>query len=308
MRDARGHEQDVTRSETAPRLAANELSRALRHDIDFVARMRRLIVFAARGVKLDHQRAVLKQSDGTFTLRTRQTIERVCQFYLFRIVVIHDGAVIIHYNEPHRLVIAMNKADLDKLAGNPNFISEIYNYCDRWCERCQFTSRCFLYATEEVDPDLADPEVRDITNEKFWTKLQTIFADTTRLMADLAAEEGVDFGGTEDIARLPENDREWDEAEYDDLSLACKSYALKAFGWLKREYDAEQIVANTHDSTLNEDEVTIDNALEVIRWYQFFIATKTTRALSGTKNLDTTEDEADILSAVPFSNDEHEDD
>jgi hypothetical protein len=201
----------------------------------------------------------------------------------------------------------MNKADLDKLAGNPNFISGIYNYCDRWCERCQFTSRCFLYATEEADPDLADPEVRDITNEKFWKKLQNIFADTGRLIADLAPEEGVDFDSTEVIARVPENDKEWDEAEYDDLSLRCKSYALKAFGWLKREYDADQIVASTRDSTLSEDEVTIDNAVEVIRWYQFFIATKTTRAISGIKTLDETEDEADIFVADTFLDDESED-
>jgi hypothetical protein len=34
--------------------------------------------------------------------------------------------------------------------------------------------RCFLYATEQADPDLDDPEVRDITNEKFWRKLQSI--------------------------------------------------------------------------------------------------------------------------------------
>ena len=55
----------------------------------------------------------------------------------------------------------MKKADLIELAQNPDFISGIYNYCDRWCERCQFTSRCFLYATEQADPDLADPEMRE---------------------------------------------------------------------------------------------------------------------------------------------------
>ncbi|HYN06745.1 MAG TPA: hypothetical protein VES67_05080 [Vicinamibacterales bacterium] len=27
----------------------------------------------------------------------------------------------------------------------PQFISGIYNYCDRWCERCRFQSRCRLY-------------------------------------------------------------------------------------------------------------------------------------------------------------------
>lgn len=58
----------------------------------------------------------------------------------------------------------MRRDGLRDLAGNPNFVSRIYNYCDRWCERCRFTSRCFLHATEQADPDLDDPEVRDITS------------------------------------------------------------------------------------------------------------------------------------------------
>ena len=28
------------------------------------------------------------------------------------------------------------------------FIPSIHNYCDRWCERCPFTSRCRAYAIE----------------------------------------------------------------------------------------------------------------------------------------------------------------
>ena len=29
-----------------------------------------------------------------------------------------------------------------------NFISSIDNYCDRWCERCDFCARCSVYAAE----------------------------------------------------------------------------------------------------------------------------------------------------------------
>ena len=41
----------------------------------------------------------------------------------------------------------MNSDDLLDMAGNPRFISGIYNYCDRWCERCAFTDRCLTYAS-----------------------------------------------------------------------------------------------------------------------------------------------------------------
>src|SRR5258705_2000420 len=40
------------------------------------------------------------------------------------------------------------RRSLTELAGNPDLISGIYNYCDRWCERCPLTSRCLVYATE----------------------------------------------------------------------------------------------------------------------------------------------------------------
>lgn len=40
----------------------------------------------------------------------------------------------------------MDKKRLLEMAENPDFIPGIYNYCDRWCERCAFTSRCLTYA------------------------------------------------------------------------------------------------------------------------------------------------------------------
>src|SRR3979409_1759466 len=57
--------------------------------------------------------------------------------------------------------IAMRKNELRELVRSGEFISGIYNYCDRWCERCPLTARCLVYATEKADDDLADPEVHD---------------------------------------------------------------------------------------------------------------------------------------------------
>ena len=50
----------------------------------------------------------------------------------------------------------MKKDDLRKLVRNPKFISGIYNYCDRWCERCRFTAYCRVYDTEQRRLELAD--------------------------------------------------------------------------------------------------------------------------------------------------------
>jgi len=45
----------------------------------------------------------------------------------------------------------MDKDRMDDLARDPRFIPGIYNYCDRWCERCAFTSRCMNYAMGEEE-------------------------------------------------------------------------------------------------------------------------------------------------------------
>ena len=48
------------------------------------------------------------------------------------------------------------------------FIPSIHNYCDRWCERCPFTSRCRAYAMEMTiridgfDGELARADEREI--------------------------------------------------------------------------------------------------------------------------------------------------
>ncbi len=52
-------------------------------------------------------------------------------------------------------------------------ISGIHNYCDRWCERCAFTSRCEVYRTLE-EKDALD---LDKDNEKFWETLSQNFSE-----------------------------------------------------------------------------------------------------------------------------------
>jgi len=177
----------------------------------------------------------------------------------------------------------MRSDDLRELAGNPDFISGIYNYCDRWCERCQFTSRCFLYATEQADPDLDDPEVRDITNEKFWRKLQSIFRSTAEMIEEWAAETGVDLNAIDVSEEMAEHEREEEEAEQSELSQRAQLYITSVNNWFRDEFKSEE---NVHDdmqqeSRTDDEDVTIQDASAVIRWYQFFIAVKLMRALTG---------------------------
>jgi hypothetical protein len=186
----------------------------------------------------------------------------------------------------------MRSDDLRDLAGDPNLISGIYNYCDRWCERCQFTSRCFLYASEQADPDLDDPEVRDINNEKFWRKLQDIFRNTAEMINEWAAETGVDLNSIDVSEEMAERERAAEAAEQSELSQRAQQYITNVNNWFRDDFNSEE---NLHDdlqtvSRTEDEDITIQDAVAVIRWYQFFIAVKLMRALSGGIEADEDED------------------
>ena len=97
----------------------------------------------------------------------------------------------------------MRRRILTELAQNPDLISGIYNYCDRWCERCPLSSRCLLYATEQADED-DSPESRDIQNEAFWRKLSSIFQETREMITEWAEEKDVNLGGSTMISVFTE--------------------------------------------------------------------------------------------------------
>jgi len=202
----------------------------------------------------------------------------------------------------------MDKTQLDDLAENPAFISGIYNYCDRWCERCAFTSRCLLYATEQADPDADDPELRDITNEKFWRKLHDIFADTSRIISESAAEMGIDLDSIDVSEEMAEHDREMEAAEQDELSQTARHYADTVDDWFRKEFVTENDLTTGADP--NSEYPGVRDAAEIIQWYQFFIAVKLTRALNRPVWIEEDPDDEDVLSPdfLPAEEDDEFDD
>lgn len=160
----------------------------------------------------------------------------------------------------------MRRRTLTELANNPDLISGVYNYCDRWCERCPLTSRCLVYATEQEDNDLF--ENHDLRNEAFWKNLGTIFQETRELIADWASKAGVNL-----TANGEENEnghkRRPQLVDNHPLTRAGKKYANAASDWL-REFD----------QTIEVSDLGVNDAREVIQWYQYQIAVKTIRALS----------------------------
>ena len=161
----------------------------------------------------------------------------------------------------------MRRRTLTELANNPDLISGIYNYCDRWCERCPLTSRCLVYATEQEDND--SPDSHDIRNEAFWQKLNNIFEETREMIVQWAEDAGMDLNGfPDDDDRKHQRRRQL--VDNHPLTKAGKKYANAASDWF-REFDQTIEVSDLRTTR------------EVIQWYQYQIAVKTMRALSGRK-------------------------
>jgi len=201
----------------------------------------------------------------------------------------------------------MNKDELIELAENPDFISGIYNYCDRWCERCPFTSRCMVYATERAESISDDPESHDLNNAKFWQKLEGIFRETHALILEWAEEMGVDLESAEAEAAIAEPAQQREEAKEHPLSVSARHYAETVQQWFKDEFAVEE---NAHDDMTGkansvEEDINVSDAVEVIRWYQFFIAAKTYRALMGLEDIG--DEEVGDIEIDPFSDDDIED-
>ena len=165
----------------------------------------------------------------------------------------------------------MRRRTLTDLANNPDLISGIYNYCDRWCERCPLTSRCLVYATEQED-DNSFPR-NDLRNEAFWQKLSMIFQETRELIVEWAKEAGVDLNGSADDDESRQH-RKRQLVDNHPLTKAGKKYANAASDWF-RELDQMFEVSENFEQ--------LEDAREVVQWYQYQIAVKTMRALSGRK-------------------------
>jgi len=168
----------------------------------------------------------------------------------------------------------MNRDRLKKLAADKRFIPGIYNYCDRWCERCPQTSRCLNFSISEEE--FADRETQDIRNEAFWKKLSGVFEETLELLKESAKKWGIDLetlDSTDDI----ENIKAKDEAAKNHLLFrVARSYSEMAEDWFKGR---ETLFFET--AAAAREGVDLEEALEVIRWYQYFISAKVVRAVRG---------------------------
>jgi len=169
------------------------------------------------------------------------------------------------------------------------YIDGIYNYCDRWCERCIFTSRCRNF--EGIRK--LSPEEQDIENKAFWDKIGKNFETAIKLLHKAAAKYGIDLNavsesGKNDYSRREKRDR--NAAKSHPLAKDTLLYIQKGRKLLENEElmkeKANDMVRQFELGIQSEDQVSgevsvIKDCQEIITWYLHFIHVKFMRALMG---------------------------
>ncbi len=187
----------------------------------------------------------------------------------------------------------MKEEEVKKTDEESKYIPGIYNYCDRWCERCEFTTRCMSCTL--VEEKFGDLDAHDINSEIFWQKLGETLQEALNMLKKMAEEQGIDI----DSIDLEENGEL--EKDIDDktvisiISHMSKAYITMVDNWVdSNEYLLGTMVYEQKNrSKLKlvrqgpaepiESDVTIEEALEVIRWYQYQINVKLVRAIGSNK-------------------------
>ena len=194
-------------------------------------------------------------------------------------------------------------------AGDPRFIPGIYNYCDRWCERCPLSNRCLTYAMEQEDDD-GDPVARDLSNEKFWQKLQEQFQNTLEMLQQDAKARGIDLNDPKLEAKAKARERAERRlaAKNRPLTRDAMAYTKAAEAWFKEArplFTAKGVELDTLErletGNPQAEAAELSELVEVIRWYQHFIYVKLCRAVDSgaTEELDRPE----VLKAYPKDSD-----
>jgi hypothetical protein len=182
--------------------------------------------------------------------------------------------------------MARIRRHLKELAADPRFISGVYNYCDRWCERCPLTSRCLVYAMEQAEgPE--DHAARDIRNQAFWRRIEEILREANEILDDLMAEHGIALEPLD--AEAERTLTAWrDEARDHPSARAASEYAGVVDAWLAgaetrfrargRELESQERMG-LRGADPAGDARRLADAAEVIRWYQHQIVVKIIRAV-----------------------------
>lgn len=159
------------------------------------------------------------------------------------------------------------------LADSGKFIPGIYNYCDRWCERCILSHKCLTYAHEqEIKEECNDPETNSLSSEKFWEQIRLSFEVTLDMISEDAKRFGINLGELPDV-------EETDNIE-NPVEVMADEYCFAMGKWLEENHEELNTKSNQLLTIYNNKEPALkfSDAVEIVQWYCYFISAKIHRS------------------------------
>ena len=165
------------------------------------------------------------------------------------------------------------------------YIDGIYNYCDRWCERCAFTNHCRLVDyNKEIEKEMGDKK------ESRSNKLQFIFDKVKNMLLSFAEKQGIEL---ESVTLINPGDdashaKMLGEIRQHPLILLCREYQDRTTKITENESAISEplnrLLQQAKMGFKNLDEIraedkTLFHCFETIFWYLYHIEVKMARAL-----------------------------
>ncbi|HFA52214.1 MAG TPA: hypothetical protein ENJ95_24615 [Bacteroidetes bacterium] len=165
-----------------------------------------------------------------------------------------------------------------------NFISGIHSYCDRWCERCRFVDRCAVGSDEKIATTELQMALADSPEEEMKYALQHVadrFVEIGKMLQQMIKDQGLDYD------EIIEEAKDYEPPKPTQVQKHLEKRAMKYIKILDAFFEkhktyfvpekvVQQLLLLPGDPDENAEQ--IKNALDTIRWFQFFIAVKINRA------------------------------
>jgi len=172
----------------------------------------------------------------------------------------------------------------------PGNIVGVHNYCDGWCERCGFASRCVVYASLAREPMLkADDSLLEHLKDRF-DQVRTLVARRSTLSIEEALKNTGEINAADSAEYDREQARRDERRRHDPILREACAYADLVGAWFELESDGLRAhadalvrraeVENVDDISLTELARILD-AVDIVRHDCLLIFVKLRRAIDG---------------------------
>lgn len=187
-------------------------------------------------------------------------------------------------------------------------IPGIFNYCDRWCERCDYRDRCRLFQSE------TERNIRHILNDEDPHDPEIVAGDIKESLEDalemLKAQmeiEGITEEDFEDIEEIADEDSQYIFDDFDDergevtesgkIVRTSHPLALLADAFYKAVIDYYEKIKSAlaqNPDDIEPDDDPLYEELKILMWYSPQISVKIRLCAGSKAKLENEKDEDDI--------------